>query len=93
MENEALKALVSAPQPSTYLHAENAQLKGQIAQMKAVLDQQFIQTVTDFLNGLSALIAMAATGDPQAQAVLKALRETMERSNEAASPLTVIHRG
>jgi hypothetical protein len=93
MENVALKALVDAPQPSTYLHVENAQLKSQLTQMKAVLDQQFIQTVTDFLNGLSALIAMAAAGDPQAQAVLKALRETLERSKEAASPLTVIHRG
>jgi hypothetical protein len=88
--NEALRALVDAPQPSTYLHIENAQLKAQLGQYKGLLDQRFIGTVNDFVNGLMTLNQLAAGGDQQAVQLLKVLREGLEQSHEVASPLTVI---
>lgn len=90
--NEALQALVDAPQPSTYLHIENAQLKAQLGVYKGLLDQRFVGTVNDFVNGLMTLNQLAESGDQQAIQLLKVLREGLEKSHEVASPLTVIRR-
>lgn len=90
--NEALKALTEIPQPSTYLHIENAQLKAQLGQIKQLLDQRFVQTVNDFVNGLMILNGAANGGDQGAKALLTALRETLDQSHQTASPLTVVRK-
>jgi hypothetical protein len=88
--NEAIRALADAPQPSTYLHIENAQLKQQIAGMQGMINQRAAQVVNDFVNGLGVLIGAAHNGDPGAQQLLKILREQLEAASQQASPITVV---
>jgi len=91
-DEDVIKSLREMPQPPTYLHIENQQLKQQVAQLQGILQQRSFAILGQMIDALNIAAQGAAVGDEGARSLLNQWRDSLEKSAAAASGLTVVRR-